>query len=278
MFSTPTKIKRISSSDFPSSSSPASVCCLSEDVDDKGSSRLFSAEVIAKLRELYFACEEVVAKLPQEEHKPILISIEGNIGAGKSTLLQALRETHPEWTFIDEPVDFWTHLKNDKDESLFELYYHNQERWAYTFQNCAVLSRYQSIEKTIEEKKSQKSSPGRHIYITERCLETDYHVFAKKLHADGKLDQLEYALYESWLDQLKLTSTPLSGVILIDTPANVCYERIKGRNREGEESIPMEYLDELHRYQSRWVESIDLPCAKITSIKDVETFIKTLLL
>ena len=76
---------------------------------------------------------------------PILVSIEGNIGAGKSTLLRALREQQLDWCFIDEPLDTWTSLKNDEGVSLLELFYGDQRRWSYTFQNCALLSRFQNI-------------------------------------------------------------------------------------------------------------------------------------
>lgn len=30
------------------------------------------------------------------------------------TLLKKLRTLHPDWTFIDEPVETWTQLKNEK--------------------------------------------------------------------------------------------------------------------------------------------------------------------
>ena len=257
-------------------SSPATVTCIDEESSD--SMPLHSIEVIMRLRELFFASNHSIQPLPiPEEHKPILISIEGNIGAGKSTLLQALRVSHPEWTFIDEPVDFWSSLMNDQGESLFELYYHNQDRWAYTFQNCAVLSRYQLIESTISSRRL--GIPGKHIYVTERCLDTDYHVFAKKLHADGKLDSLEFDLYERWLEHLQRRSTPVAGVILVDTDADTCAQRIKGRNRDGEEGIPLSYLQELHTYQDKWMASIEgsIPCTRTTSLQDIEQFVERLL-
>ncbi|KAJ1408660.1 P-loop containing nucleoside triphosphate hydrolase protein, partial [Ochromonadaceae sp. CCMP2298] len=83
--------------------------------------------------------------------QPVLISIEGNIGAGKSFLLTRLRALHPEWCFIDEPVSFWESLKNDEGQSLLEVFYADQRRWSYTFQNCALLSRFNNIECTIKD-------------------------------------------------------------------------------------------------------------------------------
>lgn len=256
---------------FPSS--PVSICSIK---DENVPSEFISSEVVARLREMVFSHPKLNICIPKplkEVHDPILISIEGNIGAGKTTLFNRLRESHPEWTFIEEPVDFWSTLKNSKGQSLFELYYNNKERWSYTFQNCAVLSRYQYIEDSISRQKA--ASSGRQVFITERCLDTDHKVFAQMLHDDGKMDSLEFSLYERWVNQLKKTSTPLSGVIYIDTPATICADRIKGRNRDGEEGIPLEYLHSLQKYQSSWIQDLDdpVPIVRTCTVHDVEAFI-----
>lgn len=209
-----------------------------------------------------------------DPHIPILLSIEGNIGAGKSTLLRALRESHPEWTFIDEPLNTWTALKNETG-NLLECFYGDQDRWAYTFQNCSILSRYQLIENAIKEKEHLHS--GKHIYITERSLGTDYHVFAKMLKDDGKLDEVEFDLYERWLAELEKTCTPLAGIVLVDTPPQVCSERIVKRSREGEDGIPLEYLENLHCFQSKWIENIDIPCRKTCTKEGIEEFVEYML-
>jgi len=62
-------------------------------------------------------------KIPDTVIKPILISIEGNIGAGKSYLLASMRAAHPEYVFIDEPVEFWESLRNEENLSLLEVFY-----------------------------------------------------------------------------------------------------------------------------------------------------------
>ena len=206
-----------------------------------------------------------------------------------ATLLNKLKEIHPEWVFIDEPVDFWTALLSNSGESLFELYYHNQHRWAYTFQNCAILSRYHAIESTIKKTISSLSSSNkgtRQVYITERCLESDSQIFAKKLYLEGKMDNIEYELYQKWFDQLiGTTNIELSGVILVDTLPEICFERIKGRGRDGEEGIPLKYLDELNYYQEEWLASLssrssnkNIPCYRTTSIEDIEKFVENILI
>jgi deoxyadenosine/deoxycytidine kinase len=225
-----------------------------------------------------------------EEAPVVLVSIEGNIGAGKSTILNALRKSHPNWNYIDEPLDTWTSLKNEEGTNLLECFYADQRRWSYTFQNCAVLSRFRNIEKAIKEKGNGISN----IFITERCLDTDYQVFAKMLVDDKNIDALEFTLYERWFNLLKETATPLSAIVYIDTPPDVCKQRIIGRGRAGEDGIPLDYLNKLTLFQNRWIDTLcaddntsksnvkssasasEFPCIRATELNEIENFILTL--
>jgi deoxyadenosine/deoxycytidine kinase len=188
----------------------------------------------------------------------ILISIEGDIGAGKSTLITKLKKEHPDWHFIDEPVDTWLNLKTADDKNLLELFYTDKNRYSYTFQNCALLSRALNIKKTIDTWKYECKyiNPElRHsnIFITERCLETDYHVFAKMLYDEGCMNLVEWDLYKMWYNYVKEQSYPLTGIIYVSTPPEICQERIHQRGRKGEDAIPIEYLNNLDKYQKQWL-------------------------
>jgi deoxyadenosine/deoxycytidine kinase len=127
---------------------------------------------------------------------PIIISIDGNIGAGKTTFLNDLKKKYPEWHFIDEPVDSWLKFKNEAGESLLEVYYKDRKRWSYTFQNCAFLTRVRGISKAIKDWKEScilnPENAKHNIFITERCVDTDYNVFAKMLHEDDSLNLMEW--------------------------------------------------------------------------------------
>lgn len=213
----------------------------------------------------------------KRDFKPILVSIEGNIGAGKTTLLEHLRKRRPDWTFINEPIDSWSKIRNDKDQSILEVFYEDRRRWAYTFQNCALLTRYQEIESTV--KATQASSiGGTQIFLTERCLDTDYHVFTKMLKADGSLDSIELQLYEKLLNELKKTATPLAAIVHVNTVPEICSERIKHRGRAGEEAISMDYLKSLDFYQNAWIDKKSVPHFKtdLSDVNLVEEFISSL--
>jgi deoxyadenosine/deoxycytidine kinase len=218
---------------------------------------------------------------------PVLISIEGSIGSGKSTLINALKTRNPEWHFIDEPVGTWQALKNEAGEDLLQVFYKDIRRYSYTFQNCALLSRAINIQKKIntwrEEATRDSTKLGANVFITERCLETDFHVFAQMLRDDGMLDAMEWDLYKMWYNYIKETNSPLSGVVYVHTPPDVCAQRIKYRGRVGEDKISDAYLENLDKYQRAWLDHETFPIFnynnygdKQNTAEDIECLVKDL--
>jgi deoxyguanosine kinase len=229
---------------------------------------------------------------------PVLVSIEGNIGSGKSTLLKRLRELEPSWTFVDEPVDSWLTIRNESDESLLEVFYKDIKRWSYTFQNAAVLSRGQMVQKAVEESKGRYTEmlknlaqyhtrknkntseeplkPSR-IILMERCVETDRNVFAKMLKADGKLDGIEWILYNKWYDFITSMIPKINAFVWVDTEAEICFQRIKTRAREGEDDIPLEYLRNLEKVHKDWLEvNQEAEVYRSQDIDDIRNYINSL--
>ena len=103
-----------------------------------------------------------------------IYSIEGNIGSGKSTLVKMMKEQTSNVVFVKEPVDVWNTIKDNNNETILEKYYKNQEKYAFSFQIMAYISRISILRKTI------KKNPN-DIIITERSVLTDKNVFAKML-------------------------------------------------------------------------------------------------
>ena len=216
--------------------------------------------------------------LNKNDFKPILVSIEGSIGAGKTTLLNNLRKRRPDWKFIKEPVDLWSKIRNENDKSILEIFYEDRRRWGYTFQSCVLLTRYEEIESTIQAARAS-SNGGAQIFLTERCLDSDYHVFTKMLRASGNLDSIEIQLYEKLLHELKKTATPLGAIVHVNTVPETCSKRIRQRGRIGESAISVEYLKSLDSYQNSWIEKTSVPHLK-TDLSDltlVENFISSLI-
>ena len=175
--------------------------------------------------------------------KMAVISLDGNIGAGKTTLLKKLK-CIPDVYVIEEPVGVWEQF-NVNEKNILQHFYEDQRRWAYTFQNAAILTRIIHINNAIKE------NPGYKLYITERSILTDKFVFAKMLHKDKIIDDMEMQLYNMWFDNFG--SMDVAGILWLTTDVQTCIERIKIRGRLGEENISQEYLENLDRAHYEWL-------------------------
>jgi deoxyadenosine/deoxycytidine kinase len=212
----------------------------------------------------------------------IIISLDGNIGAGKSTLLAEIRNKLHDVHIVDEPVGQWTALKNAEGKNLLELFYEDKKRWAYTFQNCAILTRLKNIQDAVENLDSTMKGPQ--VIITERSVLTDKHVFAEMLHDAGDIDPLEWELYESWFNIFG-KKYPVRGIVYVSTSANTSKDRIKIRNRQGEDRIGLDYLDALDSQHKKWVENTNIPVLTLSTevgvpveknIEEIKSFIEKL--
>lgn len=213
---------------------------------------------------------------------PIIISLDGNIGAGKSTLLAEIRNRLHDVHIVDEPVGQWTSLKNAEGKNLLELFYEDKKRWAYTFQNCAILTRLKNIQDAVENLDSTVKEPQ--VIITERSVLTDKHVFAEMLYDSGDIDPLEWELYESWFNIFG-KKYPVKGIIYISTSANTSKDRIQIRNRQGEDKIGIDYLDALDTQHKKWIDNTNIPVLTLSTevgvpveknIQEIVEFIKKL--
>ena len=179
-----------------------------------------------------------------------IITIEGNIGSGKSTFVKALRDKYKnneKIYFLDEPVNIWESIKNNEGQNIIECFYANQEKYAFSFQIMAYISRLSLLRKAVKE--------GYDIIITERCIYTDRYVFAKMLYENNKIDIINYEIYNKWFDEF-IDEFPNFNYIYIKTDPNVALERVNKRSRTGE-SIPLEYLVECDKYHNNWLNDIN---------------------
>ena len=193
---------------------------------------------------------------------PIIISLDGNIGAGKSTLLAEIRKHIHDVHLVDEPVGQWTALKNNEGENLLELFYKDKRRWAYTFQNCAILTRLKNIKDAVENIDPTLKHPQ--VIITERSVLTDKYVFAEMLRDAGLIDMLEWDLYDNWFNIFS-KQYPVNGVIYLSTGSVTSKERIIIRNRHGEENIDLDYLDSLDHQHKKWIDNTNIPVLTLST-------------
>jgi deoxyadenosine/deoxycytidine kinase len=179
-----------------------------------------------------------------------IISIEGNIGSGKSTILKQLKNYSDDFIYIDEPVDEWLSIRDSNDKNILELFYQDQKKYSFSFQILAYITRLRSLLNAI------KSNPNK-IIICERSIYTDKHVFAKMLYEQNKIEEIEWKTYKYWFDTFK-EITKLNGIIYVNTDPHTCFERIKKRDRNGESTIPLEYLQECDKKHHDWIDNTNI--------------------
>lgn len=183
-----------------------------------------------------------------------ILSIEGNIGSGKSTLLEKLRLHYTDNSsviFLREPVDEWDKIKDSNGDTMLRKFYADQEKYSFAFQMMAYISRLKILRDTVKDISNNKDNK-QYTIITERSLYTDKHVFAKMLYDQNKIEDVCYQIYLHWFEEF-VHDFPINYSVYVNTDPTNCYDRIHKRAREGEELIPLNYLQECHNYHEEFI-------------------------
>lgn len=187
----------------------------------------------------------------KQHDEAISIIVEGNVGAGKSSFLKILKDSL-HIPIIYEPHEQWQNV--DNEHNLLDKFYKDTQRWAYTFQSYAFVTR------VIEQEKFVRKNPNS-LHILERSVYSDRYCFAKNCFEMGAMNALEWKLYQEWFSWFidNYTIIP-KGFIYLQTSPETCFNRMKKRNRSEETAVSLEYLTLLHDKHERWlVDRQDLP-------------------
>jgi deoxyadenosine/deoxycytidine kinase len=150
------------------------------------------------------------------------IVIDGNIGAGKTTQLNLLEEIG--YKVHREPIEKWP----------LELFYSDPERWGLTFQ-LIILD-------------TLKPEDGIH----ERCPRSSKDVFWKGLSKhpeEARVYDWAYG-YHGWSPDL---------YILLDKSPELCMKHIQHRCQDGDSSISMDLLNQLHNDYHEMYDNLECP-------------------
>ena len=213
-----------------------------------------------------------------------IFTVDGNIGSGKSTLIKLMKKKYKVFAnkkivYLPEPVDIWESIRDKNGKNVIESYYENQVKYAFPFQMMAYISRVHQIREIMEK------CDDNTIIICERSVYTDKHVFAKMLYDNGTMNDIEIQIYKKWFDEF-VKDFPFSGIIYVGTEPTKSLERVKIRNRKGED-IPLNYLKLCHLYHEKWLNNSSIPVLKLNGNKEfinaipddwdmaIKTFIKT---
>lgn len=186
-----------------------------------------------------------------------ILSIEGNIAAGKSTLMEEMKKKYADndaVNFLDEPVELWENVKDKFGVSMLQKYYSNPGKYAFAFQMMAYTSRLKILRK-MEAKLKEEIKDGKdRIIITERSILTDKHVFAQMLYDEGKMEDVEFQIYNDMFNEFSTQTVDM--VVMLETTPEISYERVIKRGRVGE-VIPIEYLEKCYDYHVKMLATMN---------------------
>ncbi len=175
------------------------------------------------------------------------IVFDGNIGCGKSSVLKLLVDKSTiDLHVYNEPLNDWS--------KWLDLFYSDMEKYSFGFQMRVLKSHL--------DKKDILNG------IFERSPLSCQNVFGKLLHEDGMLNDIEWSLTNEfnndygWLPDI---------VIYLKCDPELCFERIKNRNRSNEKSIELDYLKRLHnKYEELYTNCKNVKVVTIDASKSLD--------
>ncbi|CAH2301478.1 deoxycytidine kinase [Pelobates cultripes] len=193
------------------------------------------------------------------------ISIEGNIAAGKSTFVSILKKCNDDWDVVPEPIARWCNVQSCQNEfeelstsqksggNLLQMMYEKPDRWSFTFQSYACLSRIRAQLKAFGGKLKEAENP---VLFFERSVYSDRYIFASNLFEAECMNETEWTVYQDWHEWMNNqfgADLELDGIIYLRANPEKCLNRIYSRGREEEQGIPVEYLEKLHYKHECWL-------------------------
>uniref|UniRef100_A0A8C6JMK5 Deoxynucleoside kinase domain-containing protein n=2 Tax=Melopsittacus undulatus TaxID=13146 RepID=A0A8C6JMK5_MELUD len=195
------------------------------------------------------------------------IAVEGNIAAGKSTFVEILKQADEEWEVVPEPIARWCNVQPSSEEdceelttsqksggNVLQMMYEKPERWSFTFQTYACLSRIRAQLRSLDGKLKEAENP---VVFFERSVYSDRYIFAANLYESDCMNETEWAIYQDWhywMHQHFGQRVALDGIIYLRATPEKCLNRIYLRGRDEEQEIPMEYLVKLHYKHESWLQ------------------------
>jgi len=206
-------------------------------------------------------------------HFPKLVSLEGNVGAGKSTLLDEIQEIIDQQgissiRIMKEPVDEWLAIRQSKvsetdsdhgsgRHSILDWFYCDPAKYAMVFQTLVCWSTMMNLRREVKE------HPEVQIILCERSLWSSKLVFGRMLYEEGYLDEAEYKVLEYLLEEEGTEWMYPNHSFYLETDAKTCLDRIRQRERKGEENINIDWLERCQEYHERMWDETKMTVKKI---------------
>lgn len=191
----------------------------------------------------------------KDNKKPsVFMVLEGNIGAGKTTAMNLMKQAIWDNDFHapiihclkKEPIDKYTHF-----ESTFnplQSMYENPDQ-NIPISQLHIMRESQTYFSSDLETKSQN-------ILTERSFLSTF-PFLQTYKLQDKISDFTFAfLREEWVNLGKDTCFP-DVIIHLEASPELCLERIKERNRAGEEVVSLDFLEILDAQISKSITAFE---------------------
>ena len=156
------------------------------------------------------------------------IAVAGNIGSGKSTLTSLLAK-HYGWEARFEAVEHNPYLED---------YYRDIHRWSFNLEVYFLKERFRDL---IDISQSEKT------VIQDRTIYEGVYVFMQNNRAMGHLTERDFETYMELFEQMMTVVRKPDLMIYLKASVPHLVGNIQKRGREYEQSIKLEYLENLNQ-------------------------------
>jgi deoxyadenosine/deoxycytidine kinase len=176
------------------------------------------------------------------------LAIAGNIGVGKTELTSRL-SAELGWVAYYEPVIHNPYL---------DPFYKDMQRWSFHLQIYFLGERFKS-----QVEIGRSALP----FIQDRTIYEDAEIFARVLHAQGSMSQVDYdnytSLFACMVDFLRKPDV----ILYLKASPEVLMERIAKRGRESEKGIGIDYIRRLNDAYDAWMQK----ARSYTDVLEIDT-------
>jgi deoxyadenosine/deoxycytidine kinase len=164
----------------------------------------------------------------------MFFTIAGNIGSGKSSLTSLLHARFG-WQPFFESVD---------DNPYLEDFYGDMRRWSFHLQVYFLSQRFITHRDITASPRD---------VVQDRSIYEDAEIFAKNLHAIGRMDDRDYANYRALFDSMTSYLRAPDLMVYLRASVDTLLRQITLRGRSYEQGIERSYLEQLNALYEEWI-------------------------
>ncbi len=162
------------------------------------------------------------------------IAIAGNIGSGKTTLTTMLAK-HYGWEAKFEAVDYNPYLDD---------YYKDIPRWSFCLEVYFLKQRFRDLLEISQETKT---------IIQDRSIYEGVYVFTANNKEMGNLSNRDFETYMELFELMTQVVKYPDLMIYLKSTVPHLVKNIQKRGREYEQTMPLEYLDNLNKRYEQFI-------------------------